>query len=135
MSQEELIELVLKTEKEKEEIQARFRGLSTIVINAFHNCKEVALLADKYLIAEDKWMGLAIEQQISHMLESLRVLAENSSSQFQALLGKGSEKIGRAEVDKELKENKGSWVNGSKELIEATRIVDQVVKSLPENTR
>ena len=84
LSQEELIELVLKTEKEKEEIQARFRGLSTIVINAFHNCKEVALLADKYLIAEDKWMGLAIEQQISHMLESLRVLAENSSSQFQA---------------------------------------------------
>ena len=134
LSQEELIELVLKTEKEKEEIQARFRGLSTIVINAFHNCKEVALLADKYLIAEDRWMGLAIEQQISHMLESLRVLAENSSSQFQALLGKGSEKIGRAEVDKELKENKGSWVNGSKELIEATRIVDQVVKSLPENT-
>ena len=38
LSQEELIELVLKTEKEKEEIQARFRGLSTIVINAFHNC-------------------------------------------------------------------------------------------------
>ncbi len=92
--------LCLKRKKEKEEIQARFRGLSTIVINAFHNCKEVALLADKYLIAEDKWMGLAIEQQISHMLESLRVLAENSSSQFQALLGKGSEKIGRAEVDK-----------------------------------
>ena len=66
----------------------------------------MALLADKYLIAEDKWMGLAIEQQISHMLESLRVLAENSSSQFQALLGKDREKIGRAEVDKELKENK-----------------------------
>ena len=24
--------------EEKEKIQARFRGLSTIVINAFHNC-------------------------------------------------------------------------------------------------
>lgn len=67
LSQEELIELVLKTEKEKEEIQTRFRGLSAIVINAFHNFKEVALLADKYLIAEDKWMGLAIEQQLQRL--------------------------------------------------------------------
>ena len=114
LSQEELIELVLKTEKEKEEIQARFRGLSTIVINAFHNCKEVALLADKYLIAEDKWMGLAIEQQISHMLESLRVLAENSSSQFQALLGKGSEKLVGQRLIKNSKKTKVRGLTAAK---------------------
>ncbi len=114
LSQEELIELVLKTEKEKEEIQARFRGLSTIVINAFHNCKEVALLADKYLIAEDKWMGLAIEQQISHMLESLRVLAENSSSQFQALLGKGSEKLAGLRLIKNSKKTKVRGLTAAK---------------------
>ena len=114
LSQEELIELVLKTEKEKEEIQARFRGLSTIVINAFHNCKEVALLADKYLIAEDKWMGLAIEQQISHMLESLRVLAEIVRVNFKRYWEKDRKKLVGQRLIKNSKKTKVRGLTAAK---------------------
>ena len=61
LSQEELISLLLETEREKEEAQARVRGLSTIITSAFRNCKEVVLLADKYLVAQDKWTAMTTE--------------------------------------------------------------------------
>ena len=134
LSQEELISLLLETEREKEEAQARVRGLSTIITSAFRNCKEVALLADKYLAAQDKWTAMTTEEQIKHMLEALRRLAENTTSQFQAFVGKGSEKIGVPEAQKEIERSDGSWTNNKTQLQECLNLVDKVVTSLNNET-
>lgn len=134
LSQEELISLLLETEREKEEAQARVRGLSTIITSAFRNCKEVVLLADKYLVAQDKWTAMTTEEQINHMLEALRRLAENTTSQFQAFVGKGSEKIGAPEAQKEIERSSGSWANSKTRLQECLNLVDKVVTSLNNET-